>query len=41
MQVMADPTEPTRYVFAVLDAGLTLPDPKMYAPLFTDRFTSC
>jgi len=29
-QVMADPTEPTRYVFAVLDAGLTLPEPKMY-----------
>jgi hypothetical protein len=40
-QVMADPTKPTRYVFAVLDAGLTLPDPKMYAPPFTDRFTSC
>ena len=29
-QVMADPTEPTRYVFAILDAGLTLPEPKMY-----------
>lgn len=29
-QVMADPTEPTRYVFALLDAGLTLPEPRMY-----------
>ena len=37
-QVMADPTEPTRYVFAILDAGLTLPEPKMYtddSPEFT------
>jgi len=29
-QVMADPTDPTRYVFAILDSGLTLPDAKMY-----------
>eukprot|EP00960_Hanusia_phi_P022319 660640-Hanusia_phi.AAC.2 len=25
---MADPTDPTRYVFAILDSGLTLPDVK-------------
>mmetsp|Transcript_38149 Transcript_38149/g.90131 ORF Transcript_38149/g.90131 Transcript_38149/m.90131 type:complete len:744 (+) Transcript_38149:96-2327(+) len=29
-QVMADPTDPSRYVFALLDAGLTLPEAKMY-----------
>eukprot|EP00961_Rhodomonas_salina_P200881 2709967-Rhodomonas_salina.1 len=27
---MADPTDPSRYVFALLDAGLTLPEAKMY-----------
>ncbi|KAJ1492675.1 hypothetical protein T484DRAFT_1930886 [Baffinella frigidus] len=29
-QVMADPKDPTRYVVALLDAGLTLPEAKMY-----------
>jgi putative endopeptidase len=29
-QVMADPRDPTRYVLALLDAGLTLPEAKMY-----------
>ena len=29
-QVMADPRDPTRYVLALLEAGLTLPEAKMY-----------
>ena len=28
---MADPNDPNRYVFALLDAGLTLPEPRMYS----------